>query len=131
MREAAGRDRIASQYTFGFADVFDVGLPAGRAALAAGRDGRSAMTAVYMAFLTRFPDSHVARKFGEQTAHAVREEAAQCLARTANSPPEVASEQLVALDRALKSRGLNPGTSADLAVASWFCTAVEDLLKTR
>jgi triphosphoribosyl-dephospho-CoA synthase len=131
MREAAGRDRIAYQYAFGFADVFDVGLPAGRAALAAGRDARAAVTAVYMAFLTRFPDSHVARKFGEGTARAVREEAARCLAKMAGAPAPAAREQLLALDRDLKSRELNPGTSADLAVASWFCMAVEDLLKTR
>jgi len=131
MREAAGRDRIAHQYAFGFTDVFDVGLPAGRAALAAGRDARSAMTAIYLAFLTRFPDSHVARKFGEEAAQAAREEAARCLASMAGSPADAASKQLTALDHALKSRNFNPGTSADLAVASWFCMAVEDLLKTR
>ena len=131
MSEAAHRDRIAYQYASGFADVFNVGLPAGRAALAAGLDVRAAMTALYMAFLTRFPDSHVARKFGEAAARAVCEEAARCQARMASSAPQAASEALAALDRDLKSRDLNPGTSADLAVASWFCMAVEDLLKTR
>jgi triphosphoribosyl-dephospho-CoA synthase len=131
MREAAGRDRIAYQYASGYADVFDVGVPAARAALAGGQDVSAAMTAVYTAFLTRFPDSHIARKFGEETARAVREEAAQSLTRMPSLPAEAARQELVALDRALKSRALNPGTSADLAVASYFCMAVEDLLKTR
>jgi triphosphoribosyl-dephospho-CoA synthase len=36
---------------------------------------------------------------------------------------------LLAFDRALKERGINPGTSADLTVATLFAATLEDLNK--
>jgi 5,6,7,8-tetrahydromethanopterin hydro-lyase len=73
-----------------------------------------------MNFLRRFADSHLARKFGARVAAAVRREArALPNARTA----------LLRFDRALKHRGLNPGTTADLVVASllaWRLVSIVD-----
>ena len=39
--------------------------------------------------------------------------------------PEAMTAPLMAFDRALKERGLNPGTSADLTVATLFAAALE------
>ena len=75
MREAAGRDRIARQYVTRFDDVFGVGLPALDAALSRGESGMWPTVFTYLAFLGDFPDSHVARKHGEEIADGVRQEA--------------------------------------------------------
>ncbi|MEQ1951109.1 triphosphoribosyl-dephospho-CoA synthase [Mesorhizobium sp. CN2-181] len=119
MREAAGRDLIARQYANGFSDVFGVGLPAIEASRAAGETGMWPAIRAYMAFLTTFPDSHVARKHGEQTARELRDEAAAFQASLETDPDEdTRIQRLMTLDAYLKARGINPGTSADLTVAS-------------
>jgi triphosphoribosyl-dephospho-CoA synthase len=71
-----------------------------------------------MAFLAGFADSHVARKYGLDTAEKVREEAAGVRAALASEEDEVMRTRLLlAFDRDLKARAINPGTSADLTVA--------------
>lgn len=119
MRLAADRDLIARQYATGFADVFAVGFS--RALQA--HDAERTTTRVYLDFLSRFPDSHIARKFGIQTAEAVRREAAELVDRL---PPMrgQAFQVLLDFDRSLKARGFNPGTSADLTVASLLAAEV-------
>lgn len=123
MAEAADRDRIARQYVTGFADVFDIGL----ARLAELRDAQAeARTeAVHLAFLAAFADSHIARKFGAGTAEDVRTEAAAVAARVDfRAPAEQRRAPLHEFDARLKARGLNPGTSADLTVATLFASAL-------
>ncbi|MDQ6438251.1 triphosphoribosyl-dephospho-CoA synthase [Mesorhizobium sp. LHD-90] len=118
MREAAERDLIARQYATGFSDIFEVGLPAIEASRAAGETGMWPAIRAYMAFLTRFPDSHVARKHGDETAREVREEAVAFQASLdATAGEQARIKQLAAFDADLKKRGINPGTSADLTVA--------------
>lgn len=125
MRAAADRDRIARQYVDGFADVRTLGVPCLRARRAAGWPEDWAMAATYLRFLAAFADSHVLRKHGPETAEAVRREAvplARGLAATAD--PGALRAPLLAFDQALKERGINPGTSADLTVASHLAEAV-------
>ncbi|TCJ11919.1 hypothetical protein EZJ19_13565 [Parasulfuritortus cantonensis] len=121
MQAAAARDRIAHQYATGFRDVFEIGLPALSAGRRRWRDDSRALVAVYLAFLAAFPDSHVARKRGEDTAERVRRQAAECLAATRAAVDWAAVRPgLADLDRRLKADGINPGTSADLCVATWL-----------
>lgn len=121
MREAADRDMIARQYADGYAEVIETGLAHLAGARARGRDWRWATTEVYLAFLSRYPDSHIGRKFGAAQATTVRDEAIEYARAVARAPdPTALSEQLLKWDGDLKARGLNPGTSADLAVASVF-----------
>lgn len=121
MRLAAPRDRIALQYANAHSDLFDVGLPGLLARLSAGAavDAR-AVQALYLAFLGRFPDAHIVRKFGPAQGQAVTEEAATWLARAERGEPLEADPAFAAWDASLKARGLNPGTSADLTVATLF-----------
>jgi triphosphoribosyl-dephospho-CoA synthetase len=119
MRAAQGRDRIAWNYANGFADIFELG----RKWLIQGRerwgDGPWAVTRVYLGFLAHLPDTLIERKFGAASAALVREEAAPIEAGfTACQTPDTMTAPLMAFDRALKERGLNPGTSADLTVAT-------------
>lgn len=129
MREAQLRDRIAWQYANGFADVFDIGAVRYRETLQ--RWGRPAWaaTAVYMGFLSRFGDTHVARKHGEAVALGLREEAGvheQVLLALEN--PKTYQRDLLHFDADLKARGLNPGTSADLTVASLLVVGLENMM---
>ncbi len=125
MAEAAGRDRIARQYVTAYEDIFSLGLPA----LAAGRqrhiDARWSTLAVYLTFLAALPDTHIARKFDAATAEVVRREAADWRdAFAAARDPEKIADSLLDWDAALKSRGINPGTSADLTVATLFASSL-------
>jgi triphosphoribosyl-dephospho-CoA synthase len=128
MALAAGRDRVARQYAEDYADIFGIGVP--RIAAARRRGIAPAWTAslVYLDFLTRFPDSHIARKFGARTAERVRLEA-EALRASLPESEAAAFPALLAFDRTLKERGLNPGTSADLTVAALLASGLADMLK--
>jgi triphosphoribosyl-dephospho-CoA synthase len=121
MRAAANRDRIAWQYANGFGDIFNLGLETLTEARARSADAPLATLAVYAAFLAAFPDSHIARKHGLAAAEAVRGEAAPFTKSLKSAKGRAAAFELALdFDRALKQRGLNPGTSADLTVAVLF-----------
>ncbi|MEK0083022.1 triphosphoribosyl-dephospho-CoA synthase [Benzoatithermus flavus] len=131
MRTAAGKDRIARQYVTGFADVLTLGLPRLRMARAAGWPEPWAVTATFMVFLARFPDTHIVRKHGPDVAEKVRATAAGLdpLLLAADDPTAL-QPLLLALDGELKRAGINPGTSADLAVASCFADLLVGLAET-
>ena len=121
MALAADRDLIARQYTNGFSDVFETGLPALEAAREAGETGMWPTIYAYLAFLTRFEDSHILRKQGQGVAEQVKDEASAVLAainREANR--DLRLRTLLAFDASLKDQDVNPGTSADLTVATCF-----------
>ena len=118
---AADRDRIARQYVAGFADVFELGLPAFRAAAAGG--ARAAMLRAHLEFLAAFPDSHIVRGRGAAPAHSVMAEALAWRERARQDDP-ADDPALAAWDESLKARGLNPGTSADLCVATALVAAL-------
>ena len=125
MAEAAERDRIARQYVTAYEDIFSLGLPA----LAMARQRRSdapwSTLAVYLTFLAEIPDTHIARKFDVGVAEAVRREAAGWRdAFMAADDPAGLADSLLTWDGALKSRGINPGTSADLTVATLFAASL-------
>jgi triphosphoribosyl-dephospho-CoA synthase len=126
MAAARERDRIARQYATGFHDVFELGLPRLAMGLARWCDIRWATTSAYLGFLSAFPDSHIVRKFGiacaEETRHAAWRLDAELLSQA--SPGDMTAA-LMAFDAALKDQGVNPGTSADLTVASLFALRLE------
>jgi len=122
MAAAAGRDRIARAYVTDFEEVFEIGLPALADAGERGLDERYCATAVHMAFLAHAPDTHIARKFGQDRAAAVRIRAAEVLRQVPLGP--LAHEPLLAFDAELKKGGLNPGTTADFTVATLFTASI-------
>ena len=129
MEEARRRDRIAGQYASAYRDVFRIGLP--RLAVALSRWGEEgpAISAAFLAFLSGFPDSHVRRKFGLGVARTLCRRAGRLdrrLMREGLSPALHAD--LLAFDAELKAAGINPGTSADLTVATLFAGALQQHL---
>jgi triphosphoribosyl-dephospho-CoA synthase len=127
MREAAGRDMIARQYVTDFADVFETGLP--MVTQIRCREGGSTVLAVYLTFLSRFPDTHIVRKYGVDVAEAVMREA-QVFASRVQSETSASPllSDLLAFDARLKEKRINPGTSADLTVATLFAARLSGVL---
>lgn len=121
MRLAAGRDSIARQYVDGYADVFDVGVPQ-----FARHEPPMAMLAAFLALLATRPDSHIVRKHGAQVAQSVTAEARDRFQGWMDTGAAPDAAALADWDDRLKAAGINPGTSADLAVASAFVAAVTD-----
>ena len=132
MAMAASRDRIARQYAAGFADVFDPGVASFERvrdlARARGDDPRAAairaMQAAFLEFLAAWPDSHIARKQGDAAAHSVMAEARPWRDRARRGDALDADPAWATWDESLKARGLNPGTSADLCVATALVAAL-------
>ncbi len=129
MNEARERDRIAVQYVTGYRDIFETGLPALQRVRARWRSREWAAVHVYLTFLARHPDSHLARKHGADVAAAVSLQARdlnQALGRASDPAREMPA--LEAFDRQLKAQSINPGTSADMTVATLVAMDLEDSL---
>jgi triphosphoribosyl-dephospho-CoA synthase len=129
MSEAANRDMVARQYTTDFADIFDLGLPLFESVSRHRGHAKWATLATFLGFLSAFPDSHIARKLGAETANCVQG-AALNFARMLQAA-EQADQILPALltwDAALKAKAINPGTSADLTVATLFAHRLRTIL---
>ena len=129
MAEAAERDRVARQYATDFADIFDLGLPLLERRLRRQDELRWATLAVYLGYLAAFDDSHIVRKFDAKAAGELRADAAALFAelKSAAHPSELLP-RLLAWDSSLKGAGLNPGTSADLTVATLFAYRLRTIL---
>ena len=121
MREAQWRDSIARQYAQGYRDIFDLGLAQWRHAQARFEDERWAATYLYLVYLSTWRDSLIERKFGTATAQAVSERARELHSQLSSySDLDDIKATLLSWDQALRQAGLNPGTSADLTVATVF-----------
>jgi triphosphoribosyl-dephospho-CoA synthase len=126
MQQACHRDDIARQYANGYADIFDFGIACYQEALARWERPAWATTALYMGFLSRFPDTHIMRKYGVTLAVQVQEKAGQLLqSMLVLDNPKTCLRDLLKFDAELKEEGLNPGTSADLTVATLLAVSLQ------
>ncbi len=111
MEAAAHRDSIASEYSTGYAIVFDTGLRLLEDGLGDGMSTLDAIVSLHVGLLARHPDTLIARKAGDAAARRVTKAAREVRdgTRSVND-----------LDELLR-RGdgrLNPGTTADLVAAT-------------
>lgn len=120
MAYAAERDLIARQYVTDFTDIFETALPYLITVRAAGREWCPAATGLFLFLLARYPDSHVRRQHGSAEALRVTRIAAEAHAAFLRDPEAVALDRLVSLDARFKADRINPGTTADLTVATLF-----------
>lgn len=119
MQLAADRDSIARQYSNSFLDIFDIALPLYDDGLSLWDDEEWATVGVFTGLLTRFPDSHVERKFGSACSRSVSDRMSEIEELLSDGrPPDNILGHLREVDREFKSRGINPGTTADLTVAT-------------
>jgi triphosphoribosyl-dephospho-CoA synthase len=117
MTLAAQRDSIARQYANGFADVFD------SARNVQAIDEASTLD-LFLRFLSSWPDSHIVRKHGLAVAQSVTDEARRRQDALRREGHERVQQGLLTWDAELKARGINPGTTADLTVATLFVAGV-------
>lgn len=133
MALAAERDRIARQWRDGFADLFDIGVPAlgpgfslNEAPFDAppGGDTTASVQRLYLTLLGHASDSHIVRNHGDAVAHIVMSAAQGFLARSQRGEPLDADPDFQAWDASLKARRINPGTTADLTVATLLIAGI-------
>lgn len=119
MHAAEDRDRIAWQYANDFEDVLGFGLSRYTDAMLQWANPAWSATALYLGFLSHYPDTHVVRKYGVDFAENLRQDAiAFEQMHLAAENPKLVQKKLLDWDASLKQRGINPGTSADLTVAT-------------
>jgi len=134
MASVAHYDLIAKQYSNNFNEVLCFGMNSisalGVDPQHLDREIEEVTAVVFLDFLATYPDTHISRKYGATMAEAVRDEARiKRNLLNAASDPEEKRKTLLQFDSALKSRGINPGTSADMTVAVMFAALLENTLR--
>jgi triphosphoribosyl-dephospho-CoA synthase len=129
MAMASGHDQIARQYVTAFDAVFSLGLDSLAAAQQRWRSTPSTTLCVFFSFLAAFDDTHVVREHGRAVAGDIRRHARSLGERLTHADDwrDVLPE-LLAWDQSLKQRAINPGTSADLTVATLFVRRLQNIL---
>lgn len=133
MAIAAPRDRIAANYVSGFRDIFEDHLPLLTRTIKGTADSPpptrdDAVATLYMSILARFPDSHIRRKYGMETAAHVQHLARSARAHWSHVVQPSNYAELLKLDALLKFERWNPGTTADFVVATAFAAEIDDKL---
>lgn len=134
MALAADRDSIAQCYRDGYAALADTALatlgPDRWHTSSAGDLAMPTPQAVlrcHLTLLAQAPDSHIARKHGLATAKTVQQDAARWCADPRLAMPEADLEHdpaYITWDETLKAARINPGTTADLTVATMLLAAI-------
>ena len=127
MALASDKDTVARKYQNGFAETFDLALPIYYNILVKWGNMGLAALAVYVELLTRIPDSHIERKYGKQFSGLVAERMARLHGELFNTEnPETLMPLLYSIDQEFKAKGVNPGTTADMTVATVFLALLAD-----
>ena len=129
MQIASSRDRIALQYTNGFKDIFDFAVLQYNHRLILSGDCNWSALSVFAELLAKFPDSHIERKFGSQYSQWIAAEMATlCEALNSAKKLDDLMPMLQSMDQAFKTKRINPGTTADLTVATLLVVFLEKLI---
>ena len=126
MRLAQRWDLIAAQYATNYRDIFEQARPALFAFYSKWGYNRFAVSGVYMRLLATYPDSLITRKRGKATALHVLELASALYEKySREDEPGTFDTKLLEFDRKLKESNINPGTTADMTVATVFLASLE------
>ncbi len=129
MQIASDKDRVARQYAGGYKDIFDFAVLRYNAWLSQWSDKNWAAVFVYAELLSQFPDSHIERKHGKKYTEWVAVRMRQFLEEFGQaSDPRQSMQTLFCLDSEFKSKGVNPGTTADMTVATILLVLIEECL---
>jgi len=128
MEISASWDQIAAQYTNNFADIFNFGVPLYKKLLEKWQDEKWATSGLFLSFLAHYPDSLIERKFGLLKAKEISAMISGLERELCRSDsPGRYEAQLLEIDSHLKRNRINPGTTADLTVASVFAAGIKQL----
>ena len=130
MRLASAKDRIALQYITGYQDIFDFAVLIHYNATSKWGDQEWAAVSVYVGLLCQFPDSHIERNYGNKYSEMVVGEMSHLSDELSKAErPEHTLPLLYSIDHAFKSKGINPGTMADMTVATVLTVFLEEVIK--
>lgn len=126
MRLSAEHDRIGYLYTHDYEDIFEHNLPIYRECEDKWGSSEWAATAVFLSQWLRVADSLIIRKKGILKAREISDMIAPLANQVlAASDPAEYKSGLLSLDSDLKNVGINPGTTADITVATLFVAMLE------
>jgi len=118
MEYSSKYDRISYQYTHKFRDIFDFIVPCIKFHRKHFRSYKHSLALTFLEILSKIPDSHISRKFGDKISKKTSNEANDLLKILDKDDSwDLASKHLKSLDYEYKKKGINPGTTADLLVA--------------
>ena len=127
MAYAEHRDLIARQYAGGYREIFEFGIPNLRDFSEKLTNESDRVTALYLAFMNAYADSHILRQHGIWTAGTIQQEAIILLGFFLKPDVMVpVIDEFFRCDASWKRRNINPGTSADLTVATLFANGIEN-----
>lgn len=129
MQAASARDTIALQYSNNYHQICNEGLPYYQKALERWQKPAWAVTALYLYWLANYSDSHISRKYNDDLAievSALAKVHEAALIKLDN--PKLYFRKLFEFDVDLKKQRINPGTSADLTVATLLLNHIQNHL---
>ena len=119
MSYSANYDRISYQYAHNYGDIFDFIIPRLVFLNEKHNSLDVSLSLMFIEILAKIPDSHISRKFGEKIAKKTSNNAYDLLKiLDREHSPDYLADELNNLDYKYKKKGINPGTTADLLVAS-------------
>lgn len=121
MRLAADRDGIAREYATGFQTTFEIAMPALARARHAGHDWNDAIVETFLTVLATAPDTHIARRAGQDLADDVTRQARAVL-EAGSVRSSTGRSAITRMSEALRDEHnrANPGTTADITTAAIF-----------
>ncbi len=129
MTLAKDKDRIAAQYAMGYKDIFTIAILMYNSSMDRCCDPRVASLSVYAGLLSHFPDSHIERKYGKKYSDLVQSKMESIATRLLDYEDFSAIEEtLYEIDSEFKRLGINPGTTADLTVATLLAVFIQDCI---
>jgi triphosphoribosyl-dephospho-CoA synthase len=126
MQLAAAHDGIAREYATTFTTTFETAVPALMRARADGLSWDDVVVETFMTVLAASPDTHVARRGGEQLAVDISQRAAAVM-EAGGVRSDEGRRALGYFDHSLRDpRNIgNPGTTADLTAAAIFVALLQ------
>ena len=119
MTYSASYDRISYQYHKNFEDIIDFILPNLEKNIIKYDSDDISISMTFLQILGKIPDSHISRKLGEEIAKKTSNHVNDLLKiQDKDCSEDYLVKQLSDLDYEYKKKGINPGTTADLLVAS-------------
>ena len=119
MNHSASYDRISYQYSHDYSDIFDFIIPRLVFLNKKHNSLDISLSLMFMEILAKIPDSHISRKFDDKIAKKTSNNASDLLKILDREySPDYLADRLNNLDYEYKKKGINPGTTADLLVAS-------------
>jgi triphosphoribosyl-dephospho-CoA synthase len=129
MNLASAKDRVAHQYLTDYKDIFEFTVLRYNHTLLKWGSHSWAAVAVYADLLSHYPDSHIERKYGDQYTEMVASRMIQLSNALSNiDNPDLIMPLLHNIDQELKSKRVNPGTTADITVATVLTVFLENFI---